>query len=362
MTKKIAIVAGDSSADLYGGLLCKKIKEKFSDIEIFSFAGPKIAQFSHQKIDLLQHSVSGIFEVIAHLSEIIKVFNETVSKINEIKPDLVILMDFPDFNLKLAKALNKKFPIFYYISPQVWAWRKKRVELIKRYVEKMIVIFKFEEDFYKKEEMDVSYFGHPLLEIIKPQSIEPKKIISFLPGSRKNEILRHLPVMQEAKRIMSKKLSNYHFRIIKPENLKKTFYKKFSDMDVMNHSYDAIKESEFVITSSGTATVEIAILEVPFLIIYKVNPFTLHILRRLVKTDFIGMVNILASKKIIDELLQEAATPENIAEKTLDYIENKEKYQEIKDQLRKIKEIIGPLGATEKCADFIGDYLRLRKL
>ena len=358
--KKIVIVAGDKSADLYGSLLCKRLKENFNDLEVFSFGGPNLAQHSEQKIDLLSHSVSGIFEVLSHLKDILNVFGQTLKQIDEIKPDLVILMDFPDFNLRLAKKINKKFPVFYYISPQVWAWRKNRVELIKKYVDKMIVIFKFEEAFYREKGMDVHYFGHPLLEVIGKKDIETKKIISLLPGSRKNEISKNLPVMLEAKNIIERQNPGYSFRIIKPEHIEKDFYSKFTkNTQITPHSYSAIAESEFVIAASGTATVEVAILEVPYLIIYKVNPLTFFLLKRMVDTEFIGMVNILASRKIIEELIQAKASPENIAQITLQYLKDKEKYKKTKEDLRQIKDILAPVGATESLSSFIGRYLKL---
>ncbi|MCK4815807.1 hypothetical protein KA005_08555, partial [bacterium] len=274
---------------------------------------------------------------------------------------LVILIDFPDFNLRLAKALNKKFPLIYYVSPQVWAWRKKRVGTIKKYVDKMVVLFKFEETFYKNENVDVLYFGHPLLEIIKEKDkVELKKIISFLPGSRKNEVKRHLPIMIKTKKIIEKELEGYRFRIIRPPNLEKDFYKRFSPgMDIIDHSYETIGESKFIVASSGTATIEITILGVPYIIIYKLNPLSWYILKKMVKADFIGMVNILAGRKIVDELLQKQANPNKIAAVTLEYLRNSKKYSGLKEELKGIKDILYPLNATEKLADFIGNYLKL---
>ncbi|NQT28275.1 MAG: lipid-A-disaccharide synthase [Candidatus Omnitrophica bacterium] len=358
--KKIVIVAGDKSGDLYGGLLSKQLKSKFPKIEIYSFGGEKLAEYSQQIINLLSHSVCGLVEVLSSLKKLLKIFKKTEKSILNLKPDLIILIDFPDFNLRLAKKLNKKFPLIYYVSPQVWAWRKKRIEIIKKYVDKMVVLFKFEETFYKNENMDVLYFGHPLLEIIKEKNVEPKKIISFLPGSRKNEVKRHLPIMIETKKIIEKQLAGYQFRIIRPPNLEKDFYEKFSpNIDIVDHSYKAIKESEFIISSSGTATVELAILEVPYLIIYKLNSLSWHILKRMVKTDFIGMVNILSGHKIVDELLQKQANPKKIASITLEYLENNKKYSNLKEKLKGIKDILSPPNATEKFVDFISNYLKL---
>ncbi|MBP7088449.1 MAG: lipid-A-disaccharide synthase [Candidatus Omnitrophica bacterium] len=359
-TKKIVVVAGDKSGDLYGGVLSKKIREKFKEVEIYSFGGEILAQNSYQIINLLSHSVSGIFEVMSSLSKLIKIYHEILKAIEIIKPDLIILIDFPDFNLKLAKKLNRKYPLFYYISPQVWAWREKRIDSIRKYVDKIIVIFKFEEELYKKENIDVLYFGHPLLDIIDKQKVEVKNIISFMPGSRKNEIKKHLPLMQKTKAILEKELKGYQFRIIKPPNLEKKLYEKFSlSMDVTEHSYQAIKESKFIIASSGTATIEITILEVPYLIIYKINFLSWQILKRIVNAKFIGMANILASEKIVEELLQKEARPEKIARLTLAYLKDEEKYLNLQKKLNKIKEKLLPYGASDKFATLIGEFLKL---
>ena len=361
--KKIIIIAGDKSGDLYGAMLCKALKERYLGVEIFSFGGEHLARHSTQRINLLAHSVSGIFEVLLCLKDLLETFSLALHEIESINPDLIILIDFPDFNLNLAKTLNNKYHIFYYISPQVWAWRKKRIESIKRYVNRMIVIFRFEEDFYKKEKMEVYYFGHPLLEIIEKKNIEPKKVISFMPGSRKNEIRNHLPAMVKSKELIEKQLPGYKFRIIRPENIPTQFYTKIAPgIEIVDHSYETIEESAFIITSSGTATIEISILEVPFVVIYKLNLFSWHILRKLVKLRFIAMTNILASRKVVEELLQDKANPQIIAQVTLRYLKDEIEYNNLKKELSKIKDILSPRGATVNFAGSIAKYLNLTKI
>ncbi|MDD4954567.1 MAG: lipid-A-disaccharide synthase [Candidatus Omnitrophica bacterium] len=361
--KKIIIIAGDKSGDLYGAMLCKQLKEKYMGVEIFSFGGEHLARHSTQRINLLEHSVSGIFEVLLCLKDLLETYSQALHEIASIDPDLIILIDFPDFNLQLAKNLNNKYHIFYYVSPQVWAWRKRRVESIKRYVNRMIVIFRFEEDFYRKEKMEVYYFGHPLLEVIEKKNIETQKIISLMPGSRKNEIRNHLPTMMKAKEIIEKELPGYKFRIIRPENIPAQFYIKMApNTEVADHTYQAIEESAFIITSSGTATIEISILEVPFLVIYKLNIFSWHILRKLVKLRFIAMTNILAGRKVVEELIQDKANPQTIAQTALRYLKDEAEYAELKNDLGRIKNILGPRGATASFADSVAKYLSLTKL
>jgi lipid-A-disaccharide synthase len=356
--KKIVFIAGDRSGDLYGGLVCKKLKEKFPSLQLYSFGGDNLASSSTQVVDLLSHSVSGLIEVIGSLKQIFKIFNNIVKKIDEINPDLIIPIDFPDFNLRLLKKLNKRYPVFYYISPQVWAWRKKRVKTLREYVDKMVVIFKFEEEFYRQNNVDSLYFGHPLLDIISGKTTKTENIISFLPGSRKNEVAMHLKTMMGARDILAKKFPEYAFQIIRPKNLDKSLYREFSKKAaIVPYSHETLEKSKFIITACGTATVEIAILGVPYLIVYKVNPLTWWLLKRLVRTEFAGMINILRGKEIVKELLQSKATPEKIAGQSSLYLENSHLYAQLKNELSKSKELLGPHGASEKFADFIINFL-----
>jgi lipid-A-disaccharide synthase len=358
--KKIVIIAGDTSGDLYGGCLAKKINHKFNSCQIYSFGGKVLAENSNQLIDLVSHSVCGLIEVLSSLRKFKKLFNQTINQINKINPDLIILIDFPDFNLSLAKKINRRIPIFYYVSPQVWAWRKKRIQTIKKYTDKMIPIFNFEKKLYQKEKMDIAFFGHPLLEIIGQKQVGKEKIISFLPGSRKNELKHHLKILAEAKIIIKKSLPGYQFQVLKPAGLDKKIYKKFfSEEEIINHSYKILSRSAFAVAASGTATVETAILEIPYLIIYKVNKITWYIIKKLIHTKFAGMINILANEQIVPELLQKKATPQNIANNTLYYLKNKKAYNLFKERLKETKKILSPSDGITKFADYIADYLNL---
>lgn len=360
--KKIVIVAGDKSGDIYGGLLAKQLNEQFSEkIQIYSFAGQSLKENSQQILNLVDHAVSGIFEVLKNLPNIFKTFEKCITSIKEIKPDLIILIDFPDFNLRLAKKLYKDFPIYYYISPQVWAWRKSRVNLIRKYIKKMIVLFKFEEEFYKNKNVDAVFFGHPLLEIIPKINIEHKKIITFLPGSRKNEILHNLPTMIETKNNLESKIKDFKFRLIYPENIPLEFYDQFNlnGIEMLAHSYDKIAESYFVITASGTATLELSLLGVPFCAIYKLNKISWILLKNLVKIDFITLANIVAQEKIVEEFLQDNANAENLTKYALSIINNKNKHKDMKNKLNKIHNQLLPNNASLEISRYLAKILNL---
>lgn len=353
--KKIVIVAGDRSADIYGGKLAKELK-KYPEIEVFSFGGASLKKNSHLIFNLLQYSVCGLWEVISHLPKFLSLFKLIVKKIEEISPSLIILMDFPDFNLKLAKKLYQKYPIFYYISPQVWAWRRKRINLIKKYVKRMIVLFEFEQKFYKLHGVDALYFGHPILEVIQPTYPPKKNIIALMPGSRRNEIKKHLAVMLAAKKIMEKELKKFKFCIIKPPNISRDIYKNVNS-EIIDYDTHFLEQCLFVIASSGTATLELSLLEVPFLIIYKLHPISWYILKNIVKTNFVGMVNILSQKEIVKELLQDKATGKNIAHQALAILKDSQKYQEIVNNLKEVKKKLLPYQASKNFAAYIHSYL-----
>ncbi|MCF7886786.1 MAG: lipid-A-disaccharide synthase [Candidatus Omnitrophica bacterium] len=357
--KKIIIIAGDTSGDLYGGNLAKKINHKFNSCQIYSFGGKVLAKNSTQLIDLVSHSVCGLIEIISSLGKFKKLFNQTINQINKINPDLIILIDFPDFNLSLAKKINRRIPIFYYVSPQVWAWRRKRIKTIKKYTDRMIPIFSFEKKLYEKEKIDVAFFGHPLLEIIDQKQIEKEKIISFLPGSRKNELKHHLNLLAKTKTLLQKELPEYSFQVLKPKGIDEKLYNVFKKEEVFDHSYQILSKSKFIIAASGTATIETAILEIPHLIIYKINKFSWYILKKIIKTKYAGMLNILADKKVVPELLQNQATPKNIAKVTLGYLKDEKKYNSFKKELNNTKQFLSPYNGITKFADYVGNYLNL---
>lgn len=358
--KKIVIIAGDHSGDIYGGRLAQALKAKYPGVEIYSFAGENLAKHSTQVIDLMAHSVMGLVEVISSLKRIVAIFNKTIEEINKIKPDLIIPIDFPDFNLRLVKKLNKRYPIFYYVSPQVWAWREARVKQIRQYTDRMIVLFRFEEEFYQKHAIAALYFGHPLLDTLQSTRPEVKNIITFMPGSRKSEIKRHLPLMLAVKNMLEKKLSGYQFRVIRPRNIVPEFYTPFnSGMEIVERENRYLEESKFVICCSGTATLELAILGIPYLIVYKTNQLTWAIAKLLVKVKFAGIVNILSGKKVVEEFLQDDATAENIAQYTYNILTNTQDYSALKEALNKTRSLLLPTGHTASLAQYIGKFLEL---
>jgi len=357
--KKIFIVAGDHSGDLYAGLLAKKIKELSPDTEIFSAAGANLKENSTQLVNLTQIAVTGITEVFKYLKQILKLFNDTLSAIKKVNPDLVILLDFPDFNLRLAKKLKKEnFKIVYFISPQIWAWRKGRIKIIKKYIDKMLVIFKFEEEFYKKHNFKATFVGHPLLEILSNYRNLPDEnnlsipTIAFLPGSREKEIEKHLPVMIETKKLIAKK-TPCRFILIKHPQINTELFQPAQESGIElieKDAYQCLKKSTLAIAASGTVTLELAILNIPTIVIYKLSFLSWFILKLLVKIDFITTTNLIAKKEIFKELIQHKASAENISEQALELLTNNKLYLDKKSQLKNIIQSLKPENALELAA------------
>jgi len=363
---KIFIVAGDPSGDLHGWNLAKEIKRIQPQAQIFSAGGDNLARESVQVLNLVDIAVTGIFEIITYMNKILKMFGFLKEKIIKVKPDIIVLIDFPDFNLRLARALKPKgFRIFYYISPQIWAWRRKRINIIKKYVDKMMVIFPFEEEFYKQRGVSALYVGHPLTEVITAQTLkrEPErgeqKIIALLPGSREKEVRKHLPLMFKAKDLL--KEYNLKFTIIKHPQLS---FSLFSDAEKERvpiealDAYRTLSKAYLAIASSGTATLELALLEIPSVAIYKMGASTFLVLKNMVKVDYISMANIIAKERVFPEFIQYQATPENIASACKEFLENKELYRRTKEKLKKIRNILGQTSASANAAREIVNALQ----
>ncbi len=354
MKKKILLVAGEASGDLHGAGLLRELKKINPQVEFFGIGGDKM---KNEGMTLSYHirevSFMGLFEIILHLNFIRKVFKNLLKQIDLIRPDLAILIDYSGFNLRLAKQLKqRKIPIVYYISPQVWAWRKNRVKKIKKYVDKMIVFFPFEVDFYKKEGVDVELVGHPLVDLARPslareeflnkiQASNDSVIIGLLPGSRTQEIKKILPVMLQACRILNRSKKMKVAIGLAPtinKQLVSSHLNQNLDVQVLqNMTYEVMKYSTLLLVTSGTATVESALMETPMLVIYKTNFLTYLLAKSLVKVPYISMVNLIAQKEIVPEFIQTKADPQLIAQEMESFLNDQNKYRQTQKDLAQIK-------------------------
>lgn len=376
--KKVFLSVGEVSADIYASYIVKNLKDKyiFTGIAGNRMIGAGVHPIS--KIDDI--SVVGLVEVISKYGKIKEVFHKAIQKIKEC--DVVIAVDFPGFNLKLiqqAKKLNKK--VIYFISPQIWAWHYSRIYKIVKNTDLMISILPFEEEYYKPfigENFKFVYVGHPLLDIVKPQtSFEmflsalnlPSKhmFIGLLPGSRESEVKNLLPIMLKSATLINNAIPSTYFLIPATDNLKdlvKEIVKGFniplkviSSENFKNPSYEVMKHSKFSLIASGTATLEASIIGNPFLILYRVNPITFYIGKKIVKIKNIGLPNIIAGTQIIEELLQENCNSIHIANRTLSYLLDEDLYQKTKKELESVKSKLGQEGAIERISEIIQDFI-----
>jgi lipid-A-disaccharide synthase len=319
----------------------------------------------------------GLFDVLKKLPLFFSLKKLILQKIRQGKPDAIILVDFSGFNLRLAKAINKTLPVIYYVSPQVWASRPGRIKTIRKYVHKMIVLFKFEQDFYRSHGIDADFAGHPLLDIVRPSMEKEgflakfglsssKTTIALLPGSRQSEIENVLPVMLGAAKIIAAKINNIQFLIAKSGQVEWDLYKRLTldfnyDLRIIEGmTYDCLNAADFCLVCSGTATLETAMLRRPFAIIYKMNPLNYLLYRPQVKVPYIGMANIVANKMIVPEFIQFKATADNIASSALKVLNDPDAAKQMTDGLALVKSLLGPGGAGSRAARIVVDFLTQR--
>jgi lipid-A-disaccharide synthase len=374
--KKILIVAGEPSGDLHASNLVKNILTFRPDTEFFGLGGELSKKSGVDVIfDISTLSLVGLLEVWKNILVVKKVFDGILSKIDTDKPDLAILVDYPGFNLRLAKELKKRnIPVVYYISPQVWAWGRDRIELIKRYVDKIIVFFKFEEELYKTYGVNAEFVGHPLVdsvnitmskdEVFKIYGLaHNKKTIALLPGSRINEIKSILNVMASAAKIIDAKLPNIQFIIAKYPGLSKSLYDealKGAGFDIKiaeNDTHNIVAASDFAIVTSGTATLETALIKTPFVIVYKASLITYLAYLFVAKIRFIGLPNVICNKMVVPELLQHNATPENIASTVIGLLDDKIKLRNMRSAFETVNASLGTPGASLRAAKAIIPFL-----
>ena len=319
---KYYIIAGEASGDLYGSNLIKEIK-KIDSKATFRAWGGDLMNLEDVKLvrHYKDHNYMGFAEVIWNLRTILKNITFCKEDIKKYNPDALILIDFPGFNMRIAKYFNKSsFPILYYIAPQVWAWKEKRVELIKKYVDSLYVILPFEKEFFKKHGIETTYHGHPLLEhiinfkkdkstpklnFIKTNNLNPKRpIIALIPGSRKQEIIKKLPIMLNAISVYTKE---YNI-VIAGMNIHNDIYQnitsKYNVNIVYEDTYNLLNQSNFALVTSGTATLETAFFNVPQVVCYKANWISYSIAKSLVKIKFISLVNLILDYESVKELIQ----------------------------------------------------------
>ena len=381
MTKEVLIVAGESSADRYGAALVECLKSMHG-AEAIRFTGTGGDAMLAAGVELMAHVRDlghiGPREAVSGLRAYYRVFRQLIDYAESRRPDVAVLLDFPDFNLRLAKKLNRrKIKTVYYIGPQLWAWRGGRVRIIKKYVDKMLVILPFEESYYRDRGVAAEFVGHPLLEdflmpqnraeLLASEGLNPEaETLAILPGSRKKEIAYILPVMLRAAKLLG---GNRQFLISAAptvdreivENITRNELASFSGKEMFRISSRNAREilaaSDFAFVKSGTSSLEAALVGVPFLVAYKISALSWMIGSLLIRTPSKCLPNLLAGKRIVPELFQDEATPESLAGAAREYLENPEKSDAMREELGKIRGRLGERRASESVAAVVNDFL-----
>lgn len=367
---KVMIVAGEASGDLHGSLLVREMLGINPGLEFHGIGGTKMRQAGVQLLaDAKDIGVVGVTEALAKLRIFIKIISGIKKSMDLLKPALVILIDFPDFNLNIVAPAAKKrgIPVFYYISPQVWAWRKGRVKQIKKLIDSMAVILPFEVDFYASYGYTVQYVGHPLADQVKssfsPQAArgefglaEAAPTIGLLPGSRSAEVSRLLPEMIKAARIISARMPEAQYIIpladtLRQESVRGLIAGAGIDVKIVSgRIYDVLAACDLAIVTSGTATLEAGLIGVPMVIVYKMSVLSALIGKLIINPEFIGLVNIIAGKSVAPELIQLNATGRRIASEALGILLDSDRKLKMIHELKNIREKLGEPGAARKAA------------
>ena len=381
MEKNILIIAGEVSGDLHGASLIRELKKLDSSLKIFGVGGDKMQA---EGMELIYHidkmAFLGFVEVIKHLPFIKKVQSDLIEAVKNRMVKQIVLIDYPGFNLSLAKKLKNLQPeleLIYYITPQVWAWGKGRVKKIKELFNKVLVVFPFEEKFFEERNVDCEYVGHPLIEEIKSYdyisrnlldnkfNLDPaKEILLILPGSRKQEVKSIFP---EAIKAAVKIADDHEMQVVVAcsSNLDEKMFYEISEVNrfkvIKGHTYDLMKSAKFGIVKSGTSTLEAGLFQLPMVIVYKTSLLTYIIGKSLVRISNIGMANIILNEHVVPELIQNDANAERIYDEAKNILSDEDLYEKIKLKLGRIKEILGDRNAAQNAARIIYSLINEHK-
>jgi lipid-A-disaccharide synthase len=375
---RIFLSSGEASGDLYASELLRELRKRIPSIEAFGLGGPRSrAQGAELVVDLEEISVIGLVEVVGKVPALWRAMARLVEEARKRRPDVAVLVDFSGFHLRLAKRLRQiGVPILYYVSPQVWAWRRGRVRRIRDLVDEMLVILPFEEAFYRGEGVRVRYVGHPLVDLVEPArdrarfcadlGIDSSRPILFLlPGSRRREIELHVPVLREVVEGLSRERPELQMVMSRAPTVDSSWLENALGETLRkvrllsDGTYDGLKHAAVAIVASGTATVEAALSETPMVVVYRVGRLTHALGRRFVNVPFFSMVNLIAGRELVPELIQEGMTAEAIRAHVESLLESGTA-EEMKRGLREVKEKLGGRGASFRAAEAVAGFLTSR--
>jgi len=370
---RIMISCGEASGDLYAGALTAELQARQPDAEIFGFGGQRLQAAGGQLIgDFGGFSVTGLTEAVRVVPRSFAMLRRLVDAARELRPHVFVAIDFPDFNFKLMAALRRLgIPIVYYVSPQLWAWRPGRMETMKTHVDRVLVIFPFEEALYRQAGVEAQFVGHPLVDLaqagesratfLNDRGLVPDApTVALLPGSRRNELERTVPVMTEALSLIRARVPDVQFVVACAPNMPDSLFAPFVDEDaetgvvlVRERADDVLASSDVVITASGTATIQCTLHEKPMVVVYRVSPLTYRLGKPFVHVDMYAMPNLVAGSRIVPELIQDDFTAERTAAETIAFLTDRELYERTRDALKHVRRQLGEPGASARAAQAV---------
>ena len=376
---KVMMSCGEASGDLYAGALVTEIRRRVPAADVFGFGGDRMKSAGARLLgDFSGLTVTGLTEAVRVLPRSYTMLRRLTRAASELRPDVFVAIDFPDFNFRLMSAMRElRIPVVYYVSPQLWAWRPGRMETMKKFVDKVLVIFPFEAPLYEAANVPVEFVGHPLVDLAQggqPRSaflrdrglVPDAPTVALLPGSRPNELHRIAPTMVAAMPLIRARVPDVQFLVACAPNLPDILFTPFltglpmgrtphTSPPVLAHDRtdDVLAACDVVITASGTATVQAALHERPMVVVYKLSPLTYRLGKPFVNVTTYAMPNLVAGRTVVPELIQSDFTPERVAEETVLFLNDRERHARTREALRRVREKLGAPGASGRAADAI---------
>jgi lipid-A-disaccharide synthase len=365
------VSCGEPSGDLYAGALAVEIRRRTPDATIFGLGGQRLMAGGGELLaDYHGLHVTGLFEAVRVIPQFLDLLSRLAAAARSEKPDALVLIDSPEINFRLGSAVKRLgIPIVYYIPPQIWAWRRKRMKLMKRIADRVLVIFPFEEEIYRQAGIPVEFVGHPLIDLARPQEApeafrreigldRSRPVVALLPGSRANEVGPLLPIMREAAYEIARRFPGAQFVIARAPALEDRLFKKIDwgrvrPIEVLARTDDVLAVADVAVTASGTATVQTALHGVPMVVVYKLSPLTYRLGRRFVHVDTFAMANLIAGRRIVPELIQDECTPEAVSREVLSYLTDAARAEGTRSALREVRAKLGRPGASGRAADAV---------
>jgi lipid-A-disaccharide synthase len=362
----LLLSCGEASGDLYAGALTRELRALDPSVAVSGLGGPQFAAAGGRLIDDYRDlAVTGLTEAVAKLPRSYAALRSMVAAAQAERPDALVVIDFPDFNFRLARRVKRLgVPVIYYIAPQIWAWRARRLKTIREIADRVLVIFPFEEAIYRDGGVPVEFVGHPLVDLVKPSDTREHFLsarglsptaptVAILPGSRPNEVSRILPDLVAAAALIRKAIPLAQFVVARAARLEDHLFSGSHAVVVEGDADTVLASADVALTASGTATVQTALHDTPMVIVYRTSPMTYRLARRLVRVNAIGMVNLIAGEKIVPELVQDAFTPDAVAREAIDILTDPARASRIREGLARVRAKLGGSGASRRAAEAI---------